>query len=288
MNTEVTVVVPFFNAGRYLGETLHSVMNQTYPYWRIIFVNDGSTDDSVRYIKPYLNDRRMSLVQHPVNLNLSKSLNTGLRAVETPYMIHLDGDDYFYPHTLEVLMNEVRQQPEDVALITGNMNLVFQNKMGQITKQRMKIGRAFADKYEFMKANTSVWPRFYRTDALRRVGGWPLDGPYEGEFCEDMNILFRLIEHYRFHWVDHPLLNHRRHDKNQTNHLSLLGESVEWAVNQALLRWGDAYEAEFKTDEEGWRLVSRLIPKKSPHEPSPRPMKKGIADTIKRMFRRDR
>jgi len=261
MGMEVTVVIPFYNPGKYIIETIESVLNQTYSHWKIVLVNDGSTDDSVHSVQTYLNDRRISLVQHTVNLNLSKGLNTALRVVDTPYMIHLDGDDYFYPYTLEVLVKEARNQGEDVALITGNINMVFQNKLGKVVKEKQKYGRPFLDRYDFLQSNTSLWPRFYRTEALRAVGGWPTDGPYEGEFVEDLNILYRLIERYRFHWVDKLLLNHRRHSGNQTNNVVLLGDSVEWAVRNALIRWGNQYEAEFYTNEEGWRMVKRLIPK---------------------------
>ena len=261
MSVEVTVVIPFYNPGKYIIEAIESVLNQSYPHWKIVLVNDGSTDNSVQYVLRYLNDRRISLVQHTVNLNLSKSLNTALRVVDTPYMIHLDGDDYFYPYTLEVLVNEANHQSDDVAVITGNINIVIQNKLGSIVKEKQKYGRLFEDRYDFLQSNTSLWPRFYRTEALRAVGGWPTDGPYEGEFVEDLNILFRLIEQYRFHWVDKLLLSHRRHGGNQTNNIDLLSESVEWAVKNALTRWGNHYEAEFYTDKEGWRLVKRLIPK---------------------------
>lgn len=261
MGVEVTVVIPFYNPGKYINEAIESVLQQTYSHWKMVLVNDGSTDDSVHYVQEYLNDRRISLVQHTVNSNLSKGLNTALRVVDTPYMIHLDGDDYFYPYTLEVLIREARNQGEEVALITGNINMIIQNKLGKVVKEKPKYGRIFSDRYDFLQSNTSLWPRFYRTEALRAVGGWPTDGPYEGEFVEDLNILYRLIERYRFHWVDKLLLNHRRHSSNQTNNIDLLGESVEWAVRSALIRWGDQYEAEFHTDKEGWRVVKRLIPK---------------------------
>jgi glycosyltransferase involved in cell wall biosynthesis len=226
-------------------------------------------------------------VSHLVNQGQSKSLNTGLKLVETPFVIQLDADDWFFPHTLEVLMKETLTVPDTTAVISGNINLVFEDTIidahlirsfnkqilkrqekrqrhrGVPGKTKVKKGRSFQDRYDFLLANRSVWPRFYRTSALKSIGGWPVDDPYEGRYAEDIRVLFRLIEDYHFHWVDVLLLNHRRHSKNQTNQMEIYRKITEWTVRDALLRWGDEYEPIFNTVEDGWIAVSDLKPKKT-------------------------
>ncbi|MBT2719668.1 glycosyltransferase family 2 protein [Bacillus sp. ISL-46] len=285
--SEVTVLIPFYNPGAYIREALASVFAQTYQDWQLILIDDASTDHTAEMIVDYLKDPRVKMVSHLVNQGQSKSLNTGLKLVETPFVIQLDADDWFFPYTLEVLMKETLTVPDTTAVISGNINLVFEDTIvdahlirsfnkqilkrqekrqrhrGVPGKTKVKKGRSFQDRYDFLLANRSVWPRFYRTSALKSIGGWPVDDPYEGRYAEDIRVLFRLIEEYHFHWVDELLLNHRRHSKNQTNQMEIYRKITEWTVRDALLRWGDEYEPIFNTVEDGWIAVSELKRKKT-------------------------
>jgi hypothetical protein len=60
------------------------------------------------------------------------------------------------------------------------------------------------------------------------------------------------------------MLNHRRHENNQTNKMELLGEVVEWAIKDTLQRWGNEFEPIITTDEEGWTIVTGLKTKTMP------------------------
>ncbi|MCK2018299.1 glycosyltransferase family 2 protein [Peribacillus frigoritolerans] len=285
MESKVTVVIPFYNPGAYILEALDSVYAQTYKDWKIILIDDGSTDDTVAKIKDYLEDPRIKLVRHSQNMGQSKSMNSGLNLVETPFLIQLDADDWFYPYTLEVLLKETKKvtNPDEIAVFSGNINLVYKTsvdseatrnskkfKFNPTTKKlewlkprvksRVIKGRSFQERYEFLLANSSVWPRFYRTTALQLIGGWPVDDPYEGRYAEDIRVLSRLIEHYRFHCVDKALLNHRRHNKNQTNNIQVYRDIMEWIVWDSLKRWGDEYEPIFTT-KAGWTSLTGLRPK---------------------------
>ncbi|MFJ7367553.1 glycosyltransferase family 2 protein [Peribacillus frigoritolerans] len=272
MESKVTVVIPFYNPGAYILEALDSVYAQTYKDWKIILIDDGSTDDTVVKIKDYLEDPRIKLVRHSQNMGQSKSMNSGLNLVETPFLIQLDADDWFYPYTLEVLLKETETvpNPEGIAVYSGNINLVYKERGGftdykwkrSRVKSIVKKGRSFQDRYEFLLANCSVWPRFYLTSALQRIGGWPVDDPYEGRYAEDIRVLSRLIEHYCFHYVDKALLNHRRHDKNQTNNVQVYRDIMEWTVRDTLKRWGNEYEPIFTT-KNGWISVTGLKPKRN-------------------------
>lgn len=280
MESKVTVLIPFYNPGEYIFEALDSVFAQTFKNWKIILIDDASTDNTVSMIQGYLNDPRIKLVRHSQNMGQSKSMNTGLELVETPFLVQLDADDWFCPHTLEVLMGEAEKQPDDVGVFSGNINVVFDNverrpiqkksRKKRSYKERdaqekqdqveVRKGRFFKDRYDFLMANTSVWPRFYRTSALKSIEGWPTDDPYDGRYAEDSRVLLRLIEHYRFHWIDEVLLNHRRHSQNQTNMIDMYNNILEWLIHDTLKRWGDKYEPIFKYSD-GWLKITELKPK---------------------------
>ncbi len=74
-------------------EAIESVFSQTYKNWKLILINDASTDNSLSLIEKYLSDDRVSIVHHQHNLGQSSSLNTGLNLVDTPFIIQLDADD---------------------------------------------------------------------------------------------------------------------------------------------------------------------------------------------------
>lgn len=253
---DTTVVIPAYNPGRFLRRALKSVLAQTYEGWRLLVVDDGSTEDVSRHFPPDLDAGRLQLVRHPSNLGQSAALNTALARVETPFLAQLDADDWFLPKTLERLHRYLQAAPPDVALVSANMKIVFSD--GRRPAHRR--GAPYSDPYAFLLSNRSVWPRFYRTAALKAVGGWPLDDPYGGRYLEDKQVLFGLIERYRFGWVDETLYVHRRHGRNQTLRRREYNRVTRWAVEDALRRWGAAYHPVFSQTRTGWLQVSRLVP----------------------------
>lgn len=218
MKNKVTVLVPFYNSSRFLSQALNSIFEQTYPHWKIILINDGSTDDSLSKISTYLSDPRVTLINNEVNLGQSKSLNKALEHVTTPYFVQLDSDDWFYPHTLEIVMDEAKKLSEGVAVVGGNAMIYAEDEQGNRKMTYVRKSKSFNDRYEFLLSNLSLWPRCYRTSAVQKIGGWPTDDPYEGRYLEDKRILLKLIEDYQLHWIDQMLYNYRRHSK-KSNHI---------------------------------------------------------------------
>jgi len=281
LSATITVLLPTFNGGSYLAEALVSVFQQTYPYWRIIVIDDASTDNSISAAKSFFADKRVTLIANQENLGQSKSLNKGLALVKTAYTIQLDSDDWFHPHTFALLQAAAEKLPVKVALISANLQMVIQNNDGSIIRGEIWRNRSFSDRYEFMLADCSQWPRFYRTSALRDVGGWPINDPYEGRYMEDKQILFRLIESYEFYWINEVLYYHRRHSQNQTNLKQIYNELTEWVIRDTLKRWGNRYEPVFKEDIFGRKRLLRLMPVPSssssplPPQHSPLPLGEG-------------
>lgn len=258
--SDVTVLIPSYNPGSYLVDALRSVFAQTYDGWRVILVDDASTDNSLELARAFLRTGRIRLVRNPVNLGQSKAQNAGLALVDTPYVVQLDADDWFLPPALAVLVREARQQPENVAVVSGNIRISVQDGRGTEVRSYVRRGRVFRDRYEFLVAATSIWPRFYRTSALRSIGGWPTDDPHGGRHMEDLRVLFRLVERYRLHWVNEVLYVHRRHGRNNSCGAQVYGEVLEWTVLDTLRRWGGGYRPVFGEVEPGWKGVIALVP----------------------------
>lgn len=103
-SVRVSIVVPVFNAEKFLGISIGSVMEQTIPEWELILVDDGSFDKSVEICEQYaLRDARIRLLTQP-NRGPSAARNTGVRAATGEFIFFLDADDYIFPDALENLL----------------------------------------------------------------------------------------------------------------------------------------------------------------------------------------
>ena len=95
MSVDVSVVVPVYNTSRFLRECVDSLINQTLKNVEFIFVDDGSTDNSVEILKQYQKkDDRITILQQE-NLHAGTARNNGMKLAKGKYIIFLDSDDYF-------------------------------------------------------------------------------------------------------------------------------------------------------------------------------------------------
>ena len=91
---EVSVVIPAFNAGRYLRSALGSVLGQTWPAVEIIVVDDGSSDSSCEILREY-GERYGIIWIAQRNKGVGGARNSGIKAASGRYLLFLDSDDYF-------------------------------------------------------------------------------------------------------------------------------------------------------------------------------------------------
>jgi glycosyltransferase involved in cell wall biosynthesis/tetratricopeptide (TPR) repeat protein len=116
----VTIVTPFFNAGRVFYETSESVFRQTLQQWEWLIINDGSSNaESLQILDEYRRkDPRIRVVDHPENRGLSAARNTGFREARAEFIFQLDADDLIEPATLEIMAWHLATHP-GVAFTTG-------------------------------------------------------------------------------------------------------------------------------------------------------------------------
>lgn len=88
----VSVIMPVFNAERYVAQAVESVLAQTVKDLEVIVVIDGSTDHSSEVVKKF-EDPRLRLMEHPTNLGIASARNTGLRSAKGQYIAFCDADD---------------------------------------------------------------------------------------------------------------------------------------------------------------------------------------------------
>lgn len=97
---KVSVIIPVYNAEKYIQETINSVKKQTYTNWEIILVDDSSTDKSVAIINKNA-DKKIKLLRNYANLGPALSRNRGIDIATGRFIAFLDADDLWLPEKLE-------------------------------------------------------------------------------------------------------------------------------------------------------------------------------------------
>ena len=112
METSVSIIIPGYNSGRFIAETLNSVLSQTYRNWETIIVDDCSTDHSVEVINEFVKqDNRYRLILSKQNSGgPAIPRNMGIAAAKGEYVAFLDSDDRWLPGKLEKQLHYMAQK----------------------------------------------------------------------------------------------------------------------------------------------------------------------------------
>lgn len=116
MQPKVSVIVPVYNVGQYIERCVNSLVEQTLKEIEIIFVNDGSTDNSVHILNKYLEkDIRIQIVNQK-NSGVSMARNKGIQEAKGQYIAFVDADDWIEKEMLELLYHTMIKENSDVVM----------------------------------------------------------------------------------------------------------------------------------------------------------------------------
>ncbi len=200
---KVSVILPTYNSGRYLGQAIESVFSQTYSDFELIVVDDGSTDDTAEIVKRFNGRIRYHYQPHQER---SVARNTGLKLASAKYVALLDSDDIWYSDRLERGVAALDQRQE-IGFVHGEVDSVdIEGKFleGQ-TKQNRKC-------YEVERKKGSRYGRFvevcmlfsstviFRRSCLAQVGYYDERFPPR----EDYEWYLRFSLHYEIGLLERP------------------------------------------------------------------------------------
>ena len=172
----VSVIIPFYNASKYLTECLNTVIGQTYRNLEIICVDDGSTDESCSVVKDFeKKDDRIKLLSL-CHQNAGAARNYGFERASGSYVIFLDADDYF---DLELIEKMLKQAVVNAADVTVCQSIGLDDKtntkhaldggldLSLVPEQDYFSGAQIPDRIFQLTAGWA-WDKLYRTDFLRK------------------------------------------------------------------------------------------------------------------------
>lgn len=129
MNAKYSIIVPIYNAEKYLEECLESIIRQTYKNFEVILIDDGSTDKSEDIYSKYVkNDQRFKKIKKD-NEGVSSTRNLGLSKASGKYIIFVDSDDYCDKNMLEKIDQRLE---EDIDIVSFGYFKKYKNVVSKI------------------------------------------------------------------------------------------------------------------------------------------------------------
>ncbi|WP_100610463.1 glycosyltransferase family 2 protein [Confluentibacter lentus] len=115
MNALVSIITPMFNSEAYISETINSIINQTYPNWELLLIDDCSTDNTFIIVQKLISKHpNIKLIKNSTNLGAAITRNKGIEAAKGAYIAFLDGDDVWKPKKLETQLAFMNSNDCDV------------------------------------------------------------------------------------------------------------------------------------------------------------------------------
>lgn len=179
----VTVCIPVYRAGRFLAETLRSVLEQTYSDLHVEIGVDpaeedgtGAAEDSWAALTPFLDDRRMHVVKNPIRLGWDGNIRALLTRVETPFYAILPHDDVWNPRYLEILLGSLEGEP-DAVVAYGDLHTFGVEEAWRHAVELPRTPDVRKQLFAFLLqgAEAMPWRGVTRSARLPAIGGFPTD-----------------------------------------------------------------------------------------------------------------
>lgn len=147
----VSVVMPAYNADKYIRSAIQSILEQSYPYLELIIIDDASTDHTFSIARTFQFDPRIKLLQNPKNEGIVFSRNRGIAASKGKYIAILDSDDIALRYRIEHQVQYMQKHPELGAI--GSYYHVIDG--GGKRKTSIKVPIRAIDNFSFLLFNVS-------------------------------------------------------------------------------------------------------------------------------------
>lgn len=230
-NPLVSIVIPVWNSERWLPETLHSVIAQSYNFWEMVIVNDGSFDGSMEIANKFAtSDSRIRMVSQE-NRGICAARNLGFKNANphSKYMIFLDSDDLWEPDMLEHLVGLLEENSEPIAAYglcryidqSGNFIKVGELEEFERTRWGIENGKPTLwppDRPTSFEVMAVYGPIVTVGCVLHRRASLPLNILFDESLdaFEDWDLWLRLCESGCMLFSDRHVLRYRSHETNHS------------------------------------------------------------------------
>jgi glycosyltransferase involved in cell wall biosynthesis len=220
----VSVIMPVFNAQRFLEQAIHSILEQTHQNFELIIVDDGSKDESwdiaTRLGKA---DARIHLIQLPKNQGISATCNTGLKMAKGKYIARMDADDVSLPDRLSRQVEFMETHP-DIGVLGGGMRYMAES--GELLGSPPQFFGDLAIRWNLFFETPFFHPTVILRKSLLDEYGLQYDPSYS-RGVEDYELWSRILPVTRGENLADIVLHYRLHpNSNSHRHVNLEHENV--------------------------------------------------------------
>lgn len=206
---ELTICICVYNGAQYLKNTLVSIQNQTYQHWKLLIIDDCSTDDTYTIAKSYLDfhsDINGSVISLLHNSGTAYARQYALEHVDTPLMLFFDADDIAKPEFVEKLYRTITS---DENLIAVSCYCDYMDAEGNPLKGGIYLGPTSKEAYTAIASSGKnmflPYAAIFRRDYALKAGGYRqaqwfpirIDGIRYQDMSEDVDLWGRMSDFYK-------------------------------------------------------------------------------------------
>lgn len=205
---EISVLMANYNNAKYVGKAILSVLNQTFDNWELIIVDDASTDDSTKKIRPFLNDKRIKFSKNETNRGYVDTLNKMVYESRAKIFGILDSDDILTHQALEKMFEAHIKNPDcgfiysQFMYCDSNLNSVKLGYCKPIPPGETNLRQNYSSAFRTFKKKD-----FFKTEGFDK----------ETVGAEDKDIIYKMEEITRFFFIDEVLYKYRVLPDSQTH-----------------------------------------------------------------------
>lgn len=245
-NPHISVIMPVYNCGNFVAESIESILNQTYSDFEFIIIDDHSTDNTLEILKSYT-DERMVIYEKEVNRGMVDSLNFGISKARGCLIARMDGDDISYLTRFEKQVAMLKANPE-IDILSANARI---------------IGRDLAYNYskepEQVKVDLLFGSAFVHASLLGKIEVFR-NNPFDEKMkhAEDYDLWTRLAFTSKMSNMNEVLYSYRRHE-GQVSRKYRKTQSNNCNIAQCRMFHHIPYDKQFFPDH----LVEKALRKKT-------------------------
>ena len=209
---QVSIILPTYNRAHCIGRAVESVLDQTYPAWELLVIDDGSTDNTEERIADYAaSDGRVRYCRQACNRGVSAARNEGIRQARYEYIAFQDSDDAWRADKLEKQMRVFEESPEAGLVYCAMQGTRQDGSAVRIPDASIDRRLLHGNLYELLlQGNVIDAPTAVgRQSCLEKCGGFD-----ESLSClEDWELFLRIAEAYEIGYVDEALVDSDVHNE---------------------------------------------------------------------------
>lgn len=195
---KITVLMPVYNAERFLRKAVESILQQTFRNFEFIIIDDGSTDNSVEIISSY-EDARIRFYRNERNVGITETLNNGIGLAQCDLIARMDADDVSYPDRLQKQFNYMQLHPDCALLSTWARVISEDGKFARLERYRS----------EFYYYNLTFECWMYHPTIMFRKSCVEAVGMYSKTYSEDYDLFWKLSTRFKIGNLTEPLVDYR-------------------------------------------------------------------------------